>query len=221
MESMLERLAVCIERGKISAVSPFPPDLKGLDGVDEITRNALSAGIAPSAILDECIFGMRAVGERFSQGKAFVPDLLLAAKAMKTVMGHLKPHFLSGAVATKGTIVIGTVAGDLHDIGKNLVAMTIEGSGWKVVDLGADVPAARFVASVNDNPGCVVGLSALLTTTMLTMEKTVAEIKKQSPSTCVIVGGAPLTQAFADLIHADAYAANPQGAVAFLQTLEH
>jgi methanogenic corrinoid protein MtbC1 len=142
----------------------------------------------------------------------------MAAKAMSAGMAHLKPFFDSGQAHHKGVFVIGTVQGDLHDIGKNLVAMVIEGAGYRVIDLGVDVSSEKFLAAVKENPGASVGLSALLTTTMVNMENTIKLIKEQSPSTRVIVGGAPLTAEFAKKISADSYAPDPQGALNFRNT---
>jgi len=219
MNSLLQQLITCVERGKVSAESPYPPDLKGEPGADELTRQALEEGVTPDAVLKEgLVIAMGNVGKRYSEGKAFVPDLLMAAKAMKAAMAHLKPHFDSGATHHRGTFVIGTVQGDLHDIGKNLVAMMFEGGGYKVVDLGVDVPAERFVQAVREHPECSVGLSALLTTTMVNMEKIVQAIRDFSPKTRVLVGGAPLNADFAKRIHADAYAPDPQCALDYLNT---
>ena len=135
---------------------------------------------------------------------------------MSTAMLHLKPHFLSGAAKQKGTFIIGTVLGDLHDIGKNLVAMMVEGSGYKVIDLGTDVGSEKYIAAVKENPGAVVGLSALLTTTMVNMEKITADIKDAVPGTLVTIGGAPVNDDFCQKIGADNYSADPQGVVEFL-----
>jgi 5-methyltetrahydrofolate--homocysteine methyltransferase len=219
MEDFAGKIALCVERGKINKASVYPPDMKGQDGGDELAKNALAAGVDPKLILDGCMKGMSNVGVKFSQNKVFVPDLLMAAKTMKAVMAHLAPFFKSGAVKAKGTFVLGTVAGDLHDIGKNLVGMTIEGAGWKVVDIGVDTATDKFLAAAKENPGCVVGLSALLTTTMVSMEKTVKALKEKSPKTKVIVGGAPLTAEYAKKIGADGYSPHPQGAVDFLNTI--
>lgn len=217
MSELLQQIATCIERGKVNQTSPYPPDLKGQPGADELTRQALDSGLGASTVLQEgLVTGMAAVGKRYSDGKAFVPDLLMAAKAMKASMLHLKPYFDSGEAQHRGTIVIGTVQGDLHDIGKNLVAMMLEGGGYKVVDLGVDVSAEKFVAAVKENPGCCVGLSALLTTTMINMEKIIATIREQCPSTKVLIGGAPVTEDFARKINADAYAPDPQCALEYL-----
>jgi methanogenic corrinoid protein MtbC1 len=216
MREFVEKIALCIERGKVNKATPYPPDLRGQDGADELAKNALDQGLKPDAVLEGCVLGMQRIGEKFSQNKVFVPDLLMAAKAMNTAMAHLKPFFISGAVKRKGQFVIGTVAGDLHDIGKNLVAMVVEGGGWEVIDLGVDVSTDKFVEVVSARPGCTVGLSALLTTTMVNMEKTVKEIKTKYPATRILVGGAPVTQAYASKIGADGYSPDPQGAVNLL-----
>jgi methanogenic corrinoid protein MtbC1 len=216
MSELVEKIAVCIERGKVNQAAPYPPDLKGQEGADELAKNALARGEAPETILQGCVLGMQRIGEKFSQNKVFVPDLLMAAKAMNAAMAHLKPFFKSGAVKRRGQFVVGTVAGDLHDIGKNLVAMVVEGGGWEVIDLGVDVSTEKFVETVAAHPGCAVGLSALLTTTMVNMEKTVREIKAKYPATRILVGGAPVTQGYASKIGADGYSPDPQGAVNLL-----
>jgi 5-methyltetrahydrofolate--homocysteine methyltransferase len=219
MEEMIKQLAVCIESGKINKNSGYPPQMKGQDGADEITKQALESGIKPSEILGGCMEGMQRVGERFGRNEVFVPELLMAAKAMNTVMAHLKPYFQTGEVKRRGVFVIGTVAGDLHDIGKKLVAMVVEGNGWEVIDLGVDVSPEKFVEAVGQKPGCAVGLSALLTTTMVNMEKIVKSIKDKYPQTKIFVGGAPVTSNFAKQIGADGYAPDPQGAVQLLNLL--
>ncbi|MDR1813296.1 MAG: B12-binding domain-containing protein, partial [Tannerella sp.] len=137
---LLEKLAALTETGKVNKALN-----KGENGVDELTKQALDEGIEPATVLDALVKGMSIIGEKFAQGKAFVPNMLLAAKAMSAGMAHLKPFFTSGQVKRKGTFVIGTVFGDLHDIGKNLVAMMVEGSGWEVIDLGVDVKPEKFI----------------------------------------------------------------------------
>ena len=216
MSDFIEQLAACVERGKVNKDAAYPPDLKGQDGADELAKDALTQGLKPDDILEGCILGMDRIGKKFSENKAFVPELLMAAKAMTAAMEHLKPYFQSGQVKRKGTLVIGTVAGDLHDIGKNLVAMVAEGGGYEVVDLGNDVSPETFLQAVEEHPGCTVGLSALLTTTMVNMEGTIKAIKEKYPETPVIIGGAPVTREFAEKIGADGYSVDPQGAVALL-----
>lgn len=219
MNELIEKIAVCVERGKVNKLSPFPKDLAGQDGSDELTRQALDNNIGPDAILQACNIGMQKIGERFGRNEVFVPELLMAAKAMNAVMAHLKPFFKAGTVKAKGKFLLGTVSGDLHDIGKNLVSMVVEGNGWQVIDLGVDVKPVKFIEKIKENPDCIVGLSALLTTTMASMSKTVQEIKGQFPNTKIIVGGAPLSHKAAEQMGADGYASDPQGAVAFLNRL--
>ncbi|MFW6290651.1 MAG: cobalamin B12-binding domain-containing protein [Mariniphaga sp.] len=217
MSELLTRIAECIEFGKINKVAPFPPNMKGQDGADELTRQALDEGISAKQILSEGLMvGMEKVGIKFRENKVFVPQVLMSAKAMSTAMVHLKPYFLSGEVKEKGTFIIGTVEGDLHDIGKNLVAMMVEGNGWKVVELGTDVKAEQFVAALKEHQDAYVGLSALLTTTMVNMEKITKAIKEAVPGAKVAVGGAPVTDGFRQKIGADIYSPDPQGLVEFL-----
>ena len=217
---LLEQLSHCIEFGKINLASPYPPDMKGQDGADELAKMALDQGIGANDILQKGLVpGMEKVGVKFRENKVFVPQVLMSAKAMSAAMVHLKPFFASGEVERKGKFVIGTVAGDLHDIGKNLVSMMVEGSGWEVIDLGVDVSTEKLLETAKANPNCVVGLSALLTTTMNNMAKTVRQIKAELPNQVVLVGGAPLTDDFRKEIGADFYSPDPQGAVEYLKTL--
>ena len=220
MESILTKLGEAVEFGKVDKNSPFPPNMKGQDGSDELAKEALDSGVAPGSILtDALVPAMDRVGQKFSENKIFVPQMLMSAKAMGAAMSHLKPFFQSGAVQTKGTFIIGTVKGDLHDIGKNLVAMMVEGGGWTIVDLGVDVNEDTFNQAVSENPGAVVGLSALLTTTMANMEEIVKKIKGANPETKILVGGAPLTDDFRQKIGADFYSPDPRGAVEYLKEL--
>ncbi len=220
MSDIIEQIAYCVEFGKINKASPYPPNMKGQEGADELTRKALDEGIDPETILNEgMVVGMDRVGKKFSENKVFVPQMLMSAKAMSAGMEHLKPYFQSGEVQRKGTFIIGTVAGDLHDIGKNLVAMMVEGAGWEVIDLGVDVSAEKFIAALKEHPGSAIGLSALLTTTMVNMESIVSEVKNAVNNTAVLVGGAPVNEDFRKKIGADHYSPDPQGAVQFLNEL--
>jgi len=220
MSDILNRLSHCVEFGKIDKLSPYPPDLKGQDGADELARQALDMGIKPGDILDLALIpAMAVVGEKFSKKEIYVPQMLMAAKSMSSAMKHLKPYFKSGETKLKGKFVIGTVSGDLHDIGKNLVAMMIEGGGWEVIDLGVDVSTDKFMKAIDENPGIVIGLSALLTTTMENMKKTVAAVREKHPGSKILVGGAPVTMEYCEKIGADFYSPDPQGAVKYLNTL--
>ena len=220
MDDLLIRLSRCVELGKIDKVSPYPPDMKGQDGADELARQALDKGITPDMILENALIpAMAVVGNRFSNKEIYVPQMLMAAKAMNGAMKHIKPFFQSGETKRKGKFIIGTVAGDLHDIGKNLVAMMIEGGGWEVIDLGVDVGAEKFLKTIDENPGAIVGLSALLTTTMENMKKTVVSLKEKHSGVKILIGGAPVTQEYCDKIGADFYSPDPQGAVNYLKQL--
>lgn len=218
MSEIINQIRTCIERGKINKKSPYPNDMQGMDGADELTIIALEQNIGPDNILGACNEAMEIIGEKFSRNEVFVPELLMAAKAMQAVMDHLKPFFQSGTVKKKGKFIIGTVAGDLHDIGKNLVSMVVEGNGWEVIDLGVDVKTVKLIESIEKNPESIVGLSALLTTTMANMASTIKEVKEKYPNTVVVVGGAPLSQESADKMGADGYASDPQEAVKFLNS---
>ena len=176
--------------------------------VPTAVQEALDEGIAAPEILETMIAAMDVVGERFKNNEIFVPEMLVSAKAMKKGVEVLKPHLTSGETGALGKVIIGTVAGDLHDIGKNLVAMMVESAGFEVVDLGVDVPVERFLAAYEENPDTrIIGCSALLTTTMPALEATVAAINAAPwrDKVKVMVGGAPITQAFADKIGAAAY----------------
>ncbi|SHF52416.1 Methanogenic corrinoid protein MtbC1 [Mariniphaga anaerophila] len=219
MNELLPKIAECIEFGKINKAAPFPPNMKGQDGADELTRQAIEQGVSAQQILtDGLMVGMEKVGVKFRENRVFVPQVLMSAKAMSTAMLHLKPFFLSGEVKQKGTFIIGTVEGDLHDIGKNLVSMMVEGNGWKVVDLGTDVKAEKFVDALKEHQNAFVGLSALLTTTMVSMEKITKVIKEAVPGAKVAIGGAPVNDDFRKKIGADVYTPDPQGLVEYLNS---
>jgi len=220
MEEILEKLLEAVELGKVDKKSPYPPQLKGEDGAHELTIRAIETGINPQKILENALIpAMGRVGKKFSENKIFVPQMLMSAKAMGASMIQLKPYFASGEIKTKGTFIIGTVKGDLHDIGKNLVAMMIEGGGWFIVDLGVDVGSDRFIEALKNNPGAVIGLSALLTTTMVNMGEIVSSIKAQSPGTKILIGGAPVNDEYCQKIGADFYAPDPQKAVEYMNRL--
>lgn len=192
----IQEVYALVEKGKAKVIA-------------NAVQEALEAGCDPTEILnDGMIKAMDAVGEKFKNGEIFVPEMLVAARAMKKGVEVLKPHLASGAAGAAGKVIIGTVAGDLHDIGKNLVSMMLESAGFEVIDLGVDVPKEKFVEAYEANPDTkIICCSALLTTTMPALKDAVALINEASfrPNVKVMVGGAPITQAFADEIGADAY----------------
>jgi corrinoid protein of di/trimethylamine methyltransferase len=183
---------------------------------EEVTKAALEANADPTELLGNYMIpAMDEVGKRFECNEYFVPELLIAARAMKTALELLTPKLAEAGTEAKGRVVIGTVQGDLHDIGKNLVASMLEGAGFQVVDLGVDVPPDRFVEAAGEKDGTIVALSALLTTTMTQMKQVIQSLEAAGirGKTRVIIGGAPITQQYADEIGADGYSDNASGAV--------
>jgi len=194
--STIHEISAAVEAGKAKVIG-------------DLVIDALNKGVDPSEILNKgMIDAMAVIGERFSKGDIFVPEMLVAARAMKKGVEVLKPHLAAGAAGANGKVILGTVEGDLHDIGKNLVGMMIESAGFEVIDLGVDVRIDKFVETVKENPDAkIVALSALLTTTMPAMRDTVkalCELDSRS-SFKILVGGAPITHDFADEIGANAY----------------
>lgn len=188
--------------------------------VADLTKAELETGTDIQTILqDGLIAPMDEVGRRFSEGKLFVPEMLVAAKAMKAGLAVLKLQLTKSQNRSSATVVIGTIQGDLHDIGKNLVAMMLEGGGFEVVDIGVDAEPEKFLSTARDNKANVVALSALLTTTMPAMGKTIDVLRKEGMAIKIIVGGAPVSQAFADKMGADGYAADAPSAVNLVRSL--
>ncbi len=174
--------------------------------VKEKVQEALDQGISAKDILEEGLLsGMSVIGEKFKNNEVYVPEVLIAARAMNAGVALLKPYLVDAGVEAKGTVVIGTVKGDLHDIGKNLVKMMMEGKGLNVVDLGVDVSAEQFVSAAKENNADIIACSALLTTTMTEMKNVVDAVKAESLDVKVMVGGAPVTQNFCDSIGANSY----------------
>lgn len=190
--------------------------------VKNLTGQAINAKIDPLVIINEgLIGGMNIVGQRFKVNDMFVPEVLMSARAMNAGIDLVKPQLAGGEMTNKGTVVIGTVKGDLHDIGKSLVGMMLECSGFKVIDLGVDITPEDFLAAIKENNGKILALSALLTTTMLSMKSTIdvfAEAGVRN-NVKVIIGGAPITQEFADQIGADGYAGDAAAAVELVTKL--
>lgn len=181
-----------------------------------LVEEALKANIAPSKILsDGLVAGMDIVGEKFRRDELFMPEVLISARAMQAAMDVLRPKLVETGAKLAGRIILGTVKGDLHDIGKNLVGMLMEGAGYQVIDLGIDVPSERFVEAVKTNKPNVLGLSALLTTTMPKMKEVIESLTEAGirDQVIVMVGGAPVTERFAKDIGADAYAPDAASAV--------
>jgi len=180
----------------------------------EITKTALSEGAAAKSVLDEgLIAGMDVIGARFKKNEVYIPEVLIAARAMKMAMEILEPELTKAGVKPVGRFLIGTVQGDLHDIGKNLVAMMLKGAGFKVIDLGVDIGPEEFVEQAKDSGAQLIGMSALLTTTMPAMEKTITALKEAGISAKIMIGGAPVTQGYADRIGAHGYAPDAASAV--------
>ena len=207
----LEEVAAAVEKGKVKIVAG-------------LTQEALDAGFSAGQILNEGMIGaMAVVGEKFKNNEIFVPEMLIAARAMKKGVEVLTPYLKAAGTESKGKLILGTVAGDLHDIGKNLVGMMIEGAGFEVIDLGVDVPAEKFIECMKANPDCkIVALSALLTTTMPAIKDTIEAIKASGlrDTVKIMIGGAPVTQAFADEIGADGYSEDAASAAELANKLK-
>jgi 5-methyltetrahydrofolate--homocysteine methyltransferase len=192
--SLLEDMSALLMKGKAK-------DVKAM------VEQALQEGLEPKKILTEGLLsGMGIIGERFKKNEVYVPEVLIAARAMKAGMEVLQPALTQSGVEPRGTAVVGTVKGDLHDIGKNLVCMMLEGAGLKVVDVGIDVSPEKFIEGASASNAQIIAISALLTTTMTNMKSVVDAVKESGLKVKTMVGGAPVTQAFCDEIGADGYA---------------
>ena len=203
MNDIFHELSACVVSGDVATIR-------------RLTDRALAEGMPANEILQTGLMpGMDLVGRRFKNGELFVPEVLLAAKTMQASMDILRPSLTGTGAKAAGRVVLGTVKGDMHNIGKNLVGIMLRGAGFEVIDLGIDVPAERFVAAVNAERPDIVGMSALLTTTLLTMAETVKALRRSGAGERVriMVGGAPITQQFADEIGADGYGSNAGAAV--------
>lgn len=188
----------------------------------ELTQKALDEGTEAEKVMNEALVpAMDAVGDQYEKGERYVPEMLLSAQAMKGGMQLLRPLLAESGVEPKGRIVIGTVEGDLHDIGQNLVSMMLEGAGFEVTNLGAETPAGEFVSSVKDNSADILGISALLTTTMTHMPEVIDALQEDGlrENVKVMVGGAPVSQDYADEIGADGYASDASSAVKLAEEL--
>lgn len=197
--------------------------LKGkLETATAVTSEAIAEGIDPQVIINDYMSrGMEDIGKRFEEGKAFVPELLMAARAMKGALELLKPLMKGAASRQLGKVVIGTVKGDLHDIGKNLVASMLEGCGFEVINLGTDISSEKFIAAIKENQAQILALSALLTTTMNYMQEVIDALEQSGirQQVKVMVGGAPVSESFARQIGADGYSDNANSAVTLAKSL--
>lgn len=186
----------------------------------EMTQVALAEKAEPEKILKQALIAaMETIGERFTKNEIYIPEMMIAARAMKAAMEILAPHLIKAGVKPIGKFVIGTVSGDQHDIGKNLVAIMMKGAGFEVIDLGVDVSIEQFIEQAKKSNANIIGMSTLLTTTMPVMEEMVKSAKKAGLKSRIMVGGAPVTQAFADRIGADGFAQDAAAAVAVAKNL--
>ena len=208
MEGLLEELYTAILEGQ-------------RDVAKEMVELSMQEGLDPADVLDAMVKAMGEVGRLFEEGEYFVPEMLIAARAMKTGMEILKPRLVDADIQPVGKIIAGTVKGDLHDIGKNLVCMMLEGAGFQVVDLGTDVSPEAFVAAVNEHQPDFMAMSALLTTTMPSMQSTIEALKSAGlrDHVKVLIGGAPINNAYAEKIGADGYAQDASRAVKLAKSL--
>lgn len=198
---IFNKISECVQKG-------------ALGDIKDLVQEALDQNISPADILEKgLIIGMKLVGEKFNAGEIFVPEMLIAARAMNFALEVLEPLMVKGDVQIKGKVVLGTVSGDLHDIGKNLVGIMFKGAGYEVIDAGVDVPLEKFLSIAKENNADIIGLSALLTTTLGNMRDIVQAVKADDSQLKVIIGGAPVTQDFANQIGADGFAANAAAAV--------
>lgn len=198
--NILEEISISLQQGKTPKVK-------------ELVTQALEDGISAKSILEDGLLsGMSIIGEKFKVNEVFVPEVLIAARAMNAGTLLLKPHLASADMEEKGTVILGTVKGDLHDIGKNLVKMMMEGKGLKVIDLGVDVSAEQFVEAAKENNADIIACSTLLTTTMPEIKNVVDLVKETNTPVKIMAGGAPVTQKFCDSVGADSYTSDAASA---------
>lgn len=212
--TILESIKHCVVQGHIDATSKFPKNMEGQEGVRELTQQAITEGVNVEDILIQGLIpAMTIVGQRYENNEIFVPEMLFSAKAMKSGLELIKPFLLEGSDLILGKVIIGTVQGDLHDIGKNLVCMMLEGAGFEIEDLGINIPAPKFLEAAKNNPKALIGMSALLTVTMKNMKGVIELLRANDLDNKVFIGGAPVTPAFAEEIGAEGYAKNANQAV--------
>ena len=222
-QALLEKIAFNVIQGRVEAEDEgFDEGLEGQPAVTELVKDAIKDGIDPKSILLEALTeSMEVVGEKFERGEYLIPDMLASAECVGVAMDFLSPYLVKAGVKTKGKFVIGTVAGDLHDIGKNIVAIMLKGAGYEVIDLGADVATDRIVEAVKEHQAPYLGLSALLTTTMRVMGEVIEKLKEEGirDRVKVLIGGAPTSQEYACQIGADAHCKDAFEAIDVLKTM--
>ena len=222
-KTLIEKIALNIVQGRVEAEDEgFDEGHEGQPAVTELVNEALESGIDPKTIvIDGLTHAMEIVGKKFENEEYLIPDMLASAECVGVAMDIMSPHLLKAGVESKGKFVIATVAGDLHDIGKNIVSIMIKGAGYEVVDLGADVPTPVIVEAVKENQAPFLSLSALLTTTMRVMQEVIDTLKKEGlrDNVKILIGGAPTSQAFADQIGADAHCKDAFEAIDVMKTV--
>lgn len=222
-DELLKAISFNVIQGRVEAEDEgFDEGLEGQPAVTELVNEALDKGLEPKDIVIESLTtAMEEVGEKFERDEYLIPDMLASAECVGVAMDILSPHLIKAGVKSKGKFVIATVAGDLHDIGKNIVAIMLKGAGYQVIDLGTDVSAERIISAVKENDAPFVGLSALLTTTMRVMGEVVKKLEQEGlrDSVRVFIGGAPTSAAFAQEIGADAYCKDAFEAIDILKTM--
>jgi 5-methyltetrahydrofolate--homocysteine methyltransferase len=222
-QKLIEKIALNIVQGRVEAEDEgFDEGLEGQPAVTELVNEALKSGTDPKAIvIDGLTHAMEIVGKKFEREEYLIPDMLASAECVGVAMDIMSPHLLKAGIESKGKFVIATVAGDLHDIGKNIVSIMIKGAGYEVVDLGADVPTTAIVQAVKENQAPYLGLSALLTTTMRVMQEVIEKLKEEGlrDNVKVLIGGAPTSKAFADQIGADAHCRDAFEAIEVMKTV--
>ncbi|MDY6796860.1 MAG: corrinoid protein [Actinomycetota bacterium] len=222
-DELLARIEINVIQGRRNGEDEgLDEDLAGTPGVSELVEQALEEGIkAKNILLGALSTGMNQVGDKYESGEYFLPDMLTAAEAVGAAMEILEPHLLSSGVESKGRVVLATVKGDLHDIGKNIVGLMLKGAGYDVVDLGADVDSGMIIEELKRNDSDLLGLSALLTTTMAEMGKVLGDLDREGmrDGIRIMVGGAPLSEQFAEEIGADAYGRDAIAAVKIADSL--
>ena len=222
-DEFLKAIAFNVVQGRVEAEDEgFDDGLEGQPGVTELVNEALEKGVEPKDIvIDALTNSMEEVGEKFERDEYLIPDMLASAECVGVAMDILSPHLLKAGVKSKGKFVIATVAGDLHDIGKNIVAIMLKGAGYQIIDLGTDVSPDRIIGAVEENEAPFIGLSALLTTTMRVMGEVVKKLEEEGlrDRVKVLIGGAPTSAAFAEEIGADAYCRDAFDAIDLLKTM--